>query len=75
MMASMYQKSSHLRKAKHCPFLILQSFIEARKPCCDVNEPFFVFGDGSPVKPNHMCNTLRKLLMLAGFVAKKLWNT
>ena len=48
-----------------CPFMLLQQYVSQRIPRTTVNEPFFIFHDGSPVTPRHfnMClkNTIKKL--------------
>ena len=50
-----------------CPFAIIEEYIAARRPAQNINEQFFVFSDGSPVKPNHMSTVLKKLLKKCGF--------
>ena len=41
-----------------------------RSPTCkSIYEPFFIFIDGSPVRPDHMHKTLKFMLSQAGFQA------
>ena len=37
-----------------CPYAILRQFLQIRGAYSDQKEPFFVFADKSPVKPQHM---------------------
>ena len=49
-----------------CPYRNLRSYLEMWKGSDCENEPFFIFSDGSPVKPEHMRNTLKQMIQLAG---------
>ena len=49
---------------RNCPFQILREFFKARKPFTEQNEQFFVFQDGSPVKPSDMQALLTTCLEL-----------
>ena len=51
---------------KHCPYTILRDFVEICGPCDSVNEAFFIFPGHILVKPSHMRNTLKKMLMRCG---------
>ena len=50
-----------------CPFYLIKRYAEKRGPAAGTNEQFFIFSDRSPVKPNHMRNTLKNMLKLARF--------
>ena len=52
---------------KLCPFTALKQYLKVRGPETSVNQQFFIFADGSPVKPYHMRETLKLLLIQAGF--------
>ena len=49
------------------PFLILKEYLALHGPATDITEQFFIFSDGSKVKPSHMHTTLRTILKSAGF--------
>ena len=53
-----------------CPFKIINNYIERRPQIKDNKEQFFIFSDGSPVKPTHMRNVLKNLLIKGGFNSK-----
>ena len=50
----------------HCPYKIMDNYIENRQGYNNESEPFFVFSDGSEVKPTHVRDVLRKALTLIG---------
>ena len=51
-----------------CPYQLLRIFTKIRGPYVkDSDEPYFVFTDGSPVKPFHVRKCLNKILKLAKF--------
>ena len=53
----------------YCPFLILQEYIDVwKRGFIDVLEPFFVFRDRTAVTPANMRNTLKRVLLLSGFL-------
>ena len=52
-----------------CPYHNLRNYTLCRPACININEPFFVFQDRSPVQPLHMRTTLRKLLSICGYDA------
>ena len=54
--------SSLYESYSHNPFHILHEYIANRPAMKTDNEQFFVFSDGSPVRPDHMRNILRLLL-------------
>ena len=61
--------SDYSNKLKHCdnnPFIIIKEYLNLRGPCSSNDEPLFIFGDKSAVKPIHMRNTLKKLLDIVG---------
>ena len=49
-----------------CPFNLIREYLKIRKPYLDAEEPFFVFYDRSPVKPENMRKTLKSMLQLSG---------
>ena len=51
--------------SKFCLYQLLRIFGRIRGPC-HKGQPFFVFRDGSPVKPNHMSAVLKTILLEAG---------
>ena len=50
-----------------CPFYLIKRYAEEHRPAAGTNEQFFIFSDRSPVKPNHMQNTLKNMLKIARF--------
>ena len=50
----------------HCPFTLLNNYIQRRPLARSETEQFFVFSDGSPIKPSHMRNTLKLLIKRIG---------
>ena len=50
-----------------CPYHNIREYVMTRPLSKSEDEPFFVFQDGTPVGPNNLRNTLRKMLKLAGF--------
>ena len=52
-----------------CPYSILRQYVKERPPRVGNDEPFFIFGDRTPVTPSHMKKTLKFLLTLSGFDA------
>ena len=61
-------------KAQLCPFQILMEYREVRGEYSTDSEQFFIFKDGSPVKPNHVRTILKKLLILRN-LNPKLYGT
>ena len=57
-----------------CPYYVLQHYVKIHPECSHINQPFFVFRDGSAVKPAHMRQALKLNLQLAGF-DQKLYDT
>ena len=57
-------------RAEYCPFTILHAYINNRPKRSQVAEAFFVFVDGTPVRPHHMRRILKLMLLLAGFDSK-----
>ena len=54
---------ANMRSAQHfCPFILTRNFIHVKGNYNSNSEPFFIFRDGEPVRPEHMRSTLRKLL-------------
>ena len=45
-----------------CPFKIITQYVKVRGACINEEEPFFIFCDGTAVKPEHMRNVLRIIL-------------
>ena len=52
-----------------CPFIIIRNYVNIRPVCLSINEPFFVFQDNNPVRPYHLRNVLRTVLIAKGFDA------
>ena len=44
--------------SKHCPYQIIKIYLAARGNFHKHDEPFFIFRDRSPVKPQQLCNVL-----------------
>ena len=55
-----------LVKGNFCPFKNLLSYIQMREGFMS-NKQFFIFGDGSPVKPHHFREVLNECLIKAGY--------
>ena len=49
-------------KRNFCPFKIVINYMKIRGHYLNENEQFFVFSDRTPIQPNHVRNTLRRLL-------------
>ena len=63
-------KITGIKKGKEvgaCPFILLKEFIEHRPIRNDDMELFFIFRDGSPVKPDHFRSVLKLCLHKCGF--------
>ena len=71
--SSVYTKEVHCRHIA-CSYLILREYIDQRSSSNCISEPFFIFGDKSPVRPHHMQRILKLMLSLAGF-EPGLYNT
>ena len=54
------------KNRKYCPFEILQEYVKNRPTCRNINEPFFIFSDRSPVKPTHLRQLLKTILKRIG---------
>ena len=50
-----------------CPFQLLKEYVCVRGPYKSIDEPFFVFSDNSPVRPEAIHNCLKKTLAKCGF--------
>ena len=57
-----------------CPYLCTQEFLELRGDYVHVNDPLFVFTDGSPVKP-YMVRRLLKYLLKKLNLNEKFYDT
>ena len=53
-----------------CPYQILRDYSNCRPSCKSITEPFFVFRDRSPVKPEQIHSVLKSTLQMAGFEPK-----
>ena len=53
----------------HCPYKLLQDYVRVRPRYKSALEPFFVFQDLSPLKPELARKILKELLKEAGFEA------
>ena len=65
------QKSGNVfmneKSKQYCPYKLLKAYLEVRGPYHQIDEPFFVFSDHSPVMPVHMRKCLKTILKFAGF--------
>ena len=69
-------KESHLQKIKiskithdtgmYCPFRLLSTFSKLRRQDATEEEQFFVFRDGSPVKPHHLRTVMTDAIQALG---------
>ena len=51
-----------------CPYTLLRQYLKVRCPgYLSIDEPFFIFLDRSPVRPDGIRRILKKLLQIAGF--------
>ena len=50
------------KKRFFCPFRLTRKFLHLRGDYVNEDEQFFMFADGSPVRPCHVRSTLRKIL-------------
>ena len=58
------------KKNKHkCPFQLIRDYLAVRLPY-KTDEPFFIFRDRSPVRPENMRTTLKVILKRGGFDPK-----
>ena len=57
-----------------CPYYWLRRYTQARPGFAEWSEPFFIFGDHSPVKPRHFRSTLHLILQWEG-LDPSLYNT
>ena len=61
-------KNKKQSKAKlPCPYKLLRQYLAIRRQRTSNKEQFFVFQDGSPVKPEHLRKCLKRILKLAGY--------
>ena len=59
-------QSTNKPLAHFCPFNLVRRYLTARKSCHDLNEQFFIFSDGTPVKPCHVKAKLRSAIKSLG---------
>ena len=71
--SSIYQRSQSEPKSPYCPFQLLRDYVMARRTYRQNTEPFFIFGDRSPVPSNLVRGVLKNTLEKAGF-NQKLYN-
>ena len=64
---SKLQRDLALNSNLGCPYLALQNYIKLHKSYRSAEEPFFVFRDRTPVKPEHMRQVLTKVLVAVGY--------
>ena len=60
---------SHTETSKstlNCPFTILKEYLAVRPTCKSRMEPFFFFSDRLPVRPDHLCITLKQSITQIG---------
>ena len=62
--------SENNEQNKWCPYKILRDFIEVRRGFRQIDEPFFIFSDGTPVSSINMREMLKNSLKFAGFDEK-----
>ena len=53
----------------YCPFTLLCDYVNYRSRFKHEHEPFFVFRDNSPVKPEQMRHMLKTVISKSGFDA------
>ena len=58
--------ATEAKTANQCPFALMEAYLSMRPHSKSLDEQFFVFSDGSPVKPTEMRHTLRVLLKRSG---------
>ena len=51
----------------YCPYELLRRYIDARPKYLNKREPFFIFRDGTPVRPDNMRENLKFFLKESGF--------
>ena len=65
--AKMVKNKDALISCKFCPYALLRAYITIRNDIVELNEQFFIFSDGTPVKPHHartvLSNSLRQIGM------------
>ena len=59
--------SKNRTKSQNCPFVILNEYVKARPLCKRIDEPFFIFKDSTPVRPENMREVLKMILKNEGF--------
>ena len=67
-------KISHRKTAiipDYCPYKLMREYLACRPEAENVDENFFVFRDGSPIKPTDFSLTLKAILKLAKFDESK----
>ena len=62
------KQKNKVKDVQICPFTIMRSYLSHReKGYININEPFFIFKDRTPVKPNNMRSILKSVLGQSGF--------
>ena len=51
---------------KYCPFNSIRKYMALRRGFTSDDEPFFIFGDGTPVTPVHFRNILKLMISICG---------
>ena len=59
---------------QYCPYKLIRSFITVRPKRKNEDDPFFIFSDGSQVRPHHIRAVLRKAILKIG-LNQKLYST
>ena len=59
--------STNFKRLGSCPFEIIREFVKVRRCYLSADKPFFIFKDGSPVKPRNMRDTLKLILKRENF--------
>ena len=67
IIANKEEKAKGYRKRNFCPFSLVHNYIKTRRQCYgSIDEPFFVFQDGTPVRPEAARILLKNLLSSLG---------
>ena len=62
-----FKSARERRRDIWCPFKLLSNYVNTRKTSRSANEPFFVFNDRKPVKPQHLRSVLKDALIKGHF--------
>ena len=62
ILGSEKSKNPLTKYSAHCPFEILRQYIDAWGSCRMINDPFFIFRNGTPVKPRHLRAVMKRAI-------------